>query len=184
MMNEIFWQHGRPMTSKQSSVAVAGFIPSKRFHESKYRAKYVQPIKDRLNTYITTDRIIHSPYLPYASAVKRSYNNIHLPYVASSYGIYRHTPVNKKTLPFQYTKLNRCIELRTKPRHSQRHYLSRSVGDDYYYRNYEEYNGRIKPIYNDEKENDNIDDYIDIFNYTFDDTGVSYAERSLGFLIA
>ncbi|CAF0990652.1 unnamed protein product [Adineta ricciae] len=180
-MNEIYWQQTRPMTSTHSSSSATPLvIQSKRLYESKYRAKYFQPIKNRLNTYLTTDRIIHSPYLPYASAIKRSYNNIHLPYAMSSYGIYRQSPVHQKLTPFQYTKLNRCIELRTRPRHVQRDYLSRSVGDDYYYPTYDEYNGYGKTIYNDEKENDKITDYTDIFNYALDSTGVSQKDIYIG----
>lgn len=149
-MTDFYWQAKRPTPH--------AFVASPtRVHESKYRSKHPRP---------TADRIAYAPCLHYATATSRSYSNVHVPY-----GIYQQFPVAPRPSPVLYTKLNRYIELRSKPRRSQRHYLSRSFGDDV--------NGHTQAVYLADQENDDlrsIESCIDIFNCALDDADVSRSQ--------
>lgn len=159
-MNEIHWQQKRMMTSKQ--------FPSSSAVNSRYlydQTKNYQPIDNRLQSYSTV--------------ANRSYNNINLPYASSAYGVYRRLPPNLRAPPSVYTHLSRHIDLRNKPYHSQQRQLSDSGGNNNDYLKYEELNGSINAIYNDETDDDDDDDDYEkycsnIFNYTFPITGVSF----------
>jgi hypothetical protein len=174
IMNDIYWQQKRSMTSKQFSSSPPD--QSKCLYENKYQTKRYQQVDSPLNTYSAAGRIKNSSYFQYPTVLNRSYHNTSLPYASSVYGVYRRSPPNPKAPPTIYTDRNRRVDVRNKSRHSQQHQSSHSVSRDYYYSKHEELNGHIKEIYDDETENDDDDDDDDDednLSDIFDDTGVS-----------
>jgi hypothetical protein len=67
------------------------------------------------------------------------------------------------------------MDLRNQSHHPQQRQISRSASEDYYTTKFHEFNGRDEEIYDDDDENgeEYDDDGSEIFNYTFDDAGVS-----------
>jgi len=183
-MNDIYRQQKRTMTSKQFSAPPPPSTRSRRLYENTHRTKHYQPVDIQLNTHSTTNRIAVAPYFQHSTISNRSHNNNNnVPYASSTYGVYRRSLSHLKTPPAIYNRNHgKRIDLRN---HSEERHLSRSISDDYYYPKYEELNGLISAIYGDEKEKkrndyddeDEEENCSEIFNYTFDGTGVSLRER-------
>jgi hypothetical protein len=190
-MNDIYWHDKRTMPSKQLSSPPP--TQPRRSYENTLRTKQYQPMDIRLNTRSTTGRTVPSPYLQYPTTSNRPYSNHNnntngnFTYTSSLHGVYRQSspppPPRIITSPsHMHASQNIRIDLRDQSHRSQAQQLSRSASDDYYYSTkYQDLQGRNGEVYDDEEENENGDEEnsSEVFNYSFDDAGVSLIERTI-----
>jgi hypothetical protein len=177
-MNDIYWHDKRSMPSKQ--------LPSppptqpRRSYENALRTKQYQQTDVRLNSHTRTNRNITSPYIQQPTASNRSRNlNGNFPYTSSLYGVYHQSPPPIMTTPSSlHPNQNRHIDIRSQSHHPQQRQLSHSVSEDYYTTKFQEINSYNDEMFDDDENfEENDENSSEIFNYIFDDTGVSLRKK-------
>jgi len=180
IMNDIYWHDKRTMPSKQLPTPPP--TQPRRSYENTLRTKQYQQTEIRSNSHSTTNRNVTSSYVQYPTTSNRSHNNPNgnFPYPSSLYGVYRQSPpsapiINSASPPTLHSNQNRHMDLRNQSHHPQQRQISRSASEDYYTTKFHEFNGRDEEIYDDDDENgeEYDDNGSEIFNYAFDDAGVS-----------
>jgi hypothetical protein len=174
-MNDIYWHDKQTMPSKQLSSPPP--TQPRRSYENTLQTKQYQQTDIRLNSHSRTGRTVTSAYPQYPPAPNRSHNhNGNFSYVSSLHGVYRQSPPTVMTSPSPiHPNRNRYVDLRNQSHPSQQRQLTRSVSEDYYTTKYQEFNGFNDEIYHDDEENE--ENCSEIFNYTFDETGVSLHKK-------
>ena len=180
-MNDIYWHNKRTMPSKQLSSPPP--TQPRRSYENTIRTKQHQPMDVRLNSHSAANRTDNSSYLPYHPASNRSHtNNVNFPYTSSLYGVYHESPPTIKSARSPiHPNQDKYMDLKNHAYRSEQRHLSRSASEDYYITKYHESNGLNNEVYDDEEVNGDDDDEencSEIFNYTFDDAGVSLKKYS------
>ena len=183
-MNEIYWQDKRTMSSKQLSSPPP--TQPRRAYENTYQTKHYSPMDTHLNSRsiittrpITTGRTVHSSHTQYPTVAHRTHpNKNNFPYTSSLHGVYRRSP------PTLLTSASRLHSIETRrsglrnplphSQQSQQRPLSRSASEDYYSSRYHESNGFNDEIFPDEDDDDTNENSPGFFQYSYEDTSVSY----------
>ena len=177
-MNDIYWHDKRSIPSKQLTTPPP--TQPRRTYENTIRTKQYQQTDMRMNSQSITNRNITSPYFQYPNVSNRTNNsNGNFPYTSSLYGVYQQSPppppMMTSPLPL-HPNQHRHMNLRNQNQQSQQQrQISRSVDENYYTTKYQEINLRNDKIYYDDDDDDDDNEEVtsEVFNYTFDDTGVS-----------
>ena len=175
-MNEIYWHDRRTMNSNPIA-SPSPLAPRRRLYENTYPTTHYQPMNTRFDTPSAASRPLVSSYVQYPTASHQSSNrNSNFPYMSSLTGVHRRSsPTALLSTIRVHANEPRRLDPRADSHRSQSALpLSRSLSEDYYTRSTPDSHRWHERIYADEDDDDDDDNGSEIFNYTFDDTGVSF----------